>query len=213
MRPRSYARKPTNAHTSSRTHPRAHTYIHPCTHTYARIRAREGNFLTTNLLYSIAKPSSTISPTPFTSIIQSLYNPYPYWHHIGCAICTNHQHLTPIYHPSSNYPPTIQSSLAHLPFIITASHHNEQSIHASYQLYLMYSPIRHPINMTVCYKTLSILYILAASSTTVSHLIQITIFTNPTIIIFIMETVFRTNHQQFPLCIIIHLLIFVMKFI
>ena len=94
MRPRSYARKPTDAHTYSRTHPRTHTYIHPCPHTYARIRAREGNFLTTNLLYSITKPSSIISPTAFTSIIQSLYNPYPYWHHIGCAICTNCQHLT-----------------------------------------------------------------------------------------------------------------------
>ena len=36
---------------------------------------------------------------------------------------------------------------------------------------------------------------------------------NLTIIIFIMETVFRANHQQFQLCIIIHLLIFVMKFV
>ena len=106
MRPRSYARKPTDAHTSSRTHPRAHTYIHPCTHMYASIRAREGNFLTSNLLYSITKPTSIISPTPFISIIQPLYNPYQYWHHIGCAICTNCQHLPLIcytftihYHP------------------------------------------------------------------------------------------------------------------
>ena len=106
MRPRSYARKPTDAHTSSRTHPRTYTYIHPCTHTYARIRAREGNFLTSNLLYSITKPCSIISPAPFTSIIQSLYNPYQYWHHIGCAICTNCRHLTSIIihsKPLSNY--------------------------------------------------------------------------------------------------------------
>ena len=96
MRPRSYARKPTDAHTSSRTHLRTYTYIHPCTHTYARIRAREGNFLTSNLFYSIAKPSSIINPTPFTFIIQSLYNPYQYWHHIGCAICTNYHYLTSI---------------------------------------------------------------------------------------------------------------------
>ena len=115
MRPRSYARSPTDAHTSSRTHPRAHT----CTHTYARIRAREGNFLTTNLLYSIAKPSSIISTTPFTSIIQSLYNPYPYWNHIGCTICTNCQHLTSSathLQQFSNYPPTIYhpSFISHL---------------------------------------------------------------------------------------------------
>ena len=124
MRPRSYARKPTDAYMSSRTHSRTYTYIHPCTHTYARIRAREGNFLTTNLLYSITKPSSIISPTAFTSIIQSLYNPYPHWHHIGCAICTNCQHLSTsvTYLPSirnyllsSNYLPTVsRPSVAHL---------------------------------------------------------------------------------------------------
>ena len=102
MRPRSYARKPTDARMSSRTHPRAHTYIHQCTRVYARIRAREGIFLTTNLLYSIVKPSSIINPSSFTSIIQSLYNPYPYWHHIGCGICTNCHHLSSSnnhYHP------------------------------------------------------------------------------------------------------------------
>ena len=94
MRPRSYARKPTDVHTSSRTHSRTYTYIHPCTHTYARIRAREGIFLTTNLLYNIVKPSSIISPTQFTSIIQPLYNPYQYWHPIGGGICTNYRQLS-----------------------------------------------------------------------------------------------------------------------
>ena len=139
MRPRTCARRPTDAHTSSRTHPRAHTYIHPCTHTYARIRAREGIFLTSNLLYSITKPSSIISPTSFTSIIQSLYNPYQYWHHIGCAICTNcHYLLSSVAHfqPSSNYSPTIQSSLTHLPFIITAVHHLNKPIRISYSIFI-----------------------------------------------------------------------------
>ena len=138
MRPRSYARKPTDAHTSSRTHPRTHTYIYPCTPTYTRIRTREGIFPTTNLLYSIVKPSSIISPTPFTSIIQSLYNPYQYWHHIGCGICINHHHLSSIIihpHPSSNYPPTIQSSLTHISLI---SHSSYLSIisHASYSIFI-----------------------------------------------------------------------------
>ena len=120
MRPRSYARKPTDARMSSRTHPHAHTYIHPCTHTYARIRAREGNFLTTNLLYSIAKPNSIINPSPFTSIVQSLYNPYQYWHHIGCAICTNCQHLPLICYilsSISNHYPTISQLFNHLSVI------------------------------------------------------------------------------------------------
>ena len=119
MRPRSYARKPTDAHTSSRTHLRAHTYIHPCTHMYARIRAREGIFLTTNLLYNIVKPSSIISPTPFTSIIQSLYNPYPYWHHIGCAICTNCQHLS----TSDAHLPSISQLSANYSIICSANSH------------------------------------------------------------------------------------------
>ena len=129
-------------------HPHAHIHIHPCTHTYARIRAREGIFLTTNLSYIIIKPTSIISPTPFTSIIQSLYNPYPYWHHIGSAICTNCQHLSSSVihlHPYTNYPPTIHLSLiSHslLPFpIITNSpstHHisslfNFQSNSSYYQ--------------------------------------------------------------------------------
>ena len=146
MRPRSYARKPTDARMSSRTHPHAHTYIHPCTHTYARIRAREGIFLTTNLLYSIVKPSSIISPTPFTSIIQSLYNPYQYWHHIGCGICTNYHHLSLIYnnlptiHQSFNHLSLISHSLLPLPIITNSSstHHilslsNNQSNSPSYQ--------------------------------------------------------------------------------
>ena len=76
------------------THIRIHTHVHTRTHMYARIRAREGNFLTSNLLYSITKPRSIISPTPFTSIIQSLYNPYQYWHPIGGGICTNYRQLS-----------------------------------------------------------------------------------------------------------------------
>ena len=192
MRPRTCARRPTYAHTSSRTHSRTYTYIHPRTHTYARIRAREGNFLTLNLHYSIVKPSSIISPTPFTSIIQSLYNPYPYWHHIGCDICTNCQHLSSTdthYHPLSsirNYCPTIHRLLIiHSIICLTNSHtlslplhHLKQSIYTSYSIFIWFpfQPTHRPINMSVCYKTLSILYIFRApinnsfSYTTVSHL-------------------------------------------
>ena len=38
MRPCSCARRPTDAHMSSRTHPRTPTYIRPCMHTYAHVR-------------------------------------------------------------------------------------------------------------------------------------------------------------------------------
>ena len=142
MRPCECARKPTDARMSSRTHPPTYTYTHPCAHTYARIRAREGNFLTTNLLYSIVKPTSIISPTPFTSIIQSLYNPYPYWHHIGCGICTNCQHLSPIY----NNLPTIPQPFNHFSLIsqiishLLSIHHLARII---FYLYPMTSPTHH----------------------------------------------------------------------
>ena len=159
MRPRSYARRPTDAHTSSRTHPHAHTYIHPCTHTYARIRAREGIFLTPNLLYNIIKPSSIISATQFTSIIQSLYNPYPYWHHISCAICTNCRHLSLIcytftihYHPfatitqlSANNSIISHSYLINFPLLISL-HHLARII---FYLYPITSPIHQPFHQYV----------------------------------------------------------------
>ena len=126
MRPCGCARKPTDVHTSSRTHSRTYTYIHPRTHVYARIRAREGNFLTPNLLYSIIKPSSIISPTAFTSIIQSLYNPYQCCHYIGCVICTNCHYLSFIY----KHLPTIRrASVTNLPIIITTDHYLELYIH------------------------------------------------------------------------------------
>ena len=127
MRPRSYARKPTDAHTSSRTHPRAHTYIHPCTHTYARIRAREGNFLTPNLLYSITKPSSIISDTihfyyPIT--VQSISILAPHWLYHLYKPLPYVTHLPLIYHPFAIifYLPTIYQLLVTHPSLITLHH-------------------------------------------------------------------------------------------
>ena len=142
MRPRSYARKPTDAHTSSRTHSRTYTYIHPRMHMYARIRAREGNFLTSNLLYSIVKQSSFISPTPFTSIIQSLYNPYQYWNHIGGVICTNCQHLSPIY----NNLPTIPQPFNHFSLISQIISHLLSIHHLARIIFHLY-PISNLTNL------------------------------------------------------------------
>ena len=110
---------------AARTHAslRIYTHVHTRTHVYAHAR---GIFLTTNLLYSIAKPSSIISPTPFTSIIQSLYNPYQCCHYIGCVICTNCHYLSFIY----KHLPTIRrASVTNLPIIITTDHYLELYIH------------------------------------------------------------------------------------
>ena len=142
MRPRSYARKPTDAHTSSRTHPRAHTYIRPCTHVYALIRAREGNFLTANLLYTLSNRIQ--SSIRHHSLLLS--NHCTIHIHIGTPLAAASvqttvicQHLTSIIihsEPLSNYPPTINHPFNHLfsqlSYIITTDHHLKQSIHTSY---------------------------------------------------------------------------------
>ena len=137
---------------------------------------------------------------------RNLYKPssfvthFPLIYHSLSHIYIN---LQTIYH-SFNHP-FIHLSLISYSFPISS--YLSTISHASYSIFIRFTfqPTVHPINMSVCYKSLSILYILAALPyTTVSHLIQITISINQTIIIFIMETVFRANHQQFPLCIIIH---------
>ena len=185
MRPRSYARKPTDAHTSSRTHSRTYTYIHPRMHMYARIRAREGNFLTSNLLYSITKPRSIISlehaPSQGHLSFQQhsllLFNRRTICIHIGTTLAAPSVqtvvicHLSDIhYHPlaivsqlSANYPPLISYSYQ---FIITPTHH---LTHIIFHLYLISNSTHHPINMSVCYKTLLILYIFAAFSSAFSY--------------------------------------------
>ena len=82
----------------------------------------------------------------------------------------------------SNYPPTINHPFNHLfsqfPYIITVSHYNEQPIYISYSIFIWFpfQPTHHPINMSVYYKTLLILYIFRApinnsfSYMAVSHL-------------------------------------------
>ena len=104
MRPRSYARKPTDAHTSSRTHPHAHTYIHPCTHVYAH--AKEFFW---QQICSTALSNRVPSSVRHHSLLLS--NHCTIHIHIGatidCSICTNYHHLSLIYQLSSNYPPRI----------------------------------------------------------------------------------------------------------
>ena len=113
MRPCTCARRPTDTHTSSRT----------------RSRAREGNFLTTNLLYSIVKPSSIITPTLFTSIIQitvqSISILAPHWlRHLyklslSDIICRQFTNYLPTIRPPSNHLSLISHSLS--PFSIISS--------------------------------------------------------------------------------------------
>ena len=62
----------------------------------------------------------------------------------------------------THLPSTFQLSANHLSFIshlLISIHH---LAHIIFHLYLMSNSTHHPINMSVCYKTLSILYILAA---------------------------------------------------
>lgn len=127
-------------HIRPAAHTHAHIHIYTHIHTYARIRAREGNFLTPNLLYSITKPSSIISPTAITSIIQSLYNPYPYWHHHRYIICTKHQNLsssTIHYHPFGTI---FQLSTNHLTSISYSSpiHYHYRPSSYTYSIFIQF---------------------------------------------------------------------------
>ena len=215
MRPCSCARRPTDAHMSSRTHPRTPTYIHPCTRTYARIRAREEVFW--QQICFTALPNRVPSSVRHHSFILSnrciirihidatLAAPSVQTVIICHSFSTNLPFIITHLHQSPNYLPFIHLSLISYSFPISS--YLSTISHASYSIFIRFpfQPTDHPINMSVCYKSLSILYILSALPyTAVSHLIQISISINPTIIILIMETVFRANHQKFPLCIIIH---------
>ena len=137
------------ANPRTRICPAAHTHAHIHIYTHVRTYTRtRRNFSDNKSALQHCQTEFIINPTPFTSIIQSLYNPYPYWHHIGCDICTNCQHLSSSVihlHPSTNYPPTIHLSLiSHsllpLPIITNSpsTHHisslfNFQSNSSSYQ--------------------------------------------------------------------------------
>lgn len=196
MCPCTYARRPTDAHTSSRTHPRTHTYIHPYTHvrTYTRTRRKFSDTKSALQHYQTEfhhQSDSNHFYYPITVQSVSILAP-PSIHYLYKAsesviiyytLSSIRNHLPTIYQPSDIYLLLISHSLS-LPTIILHLFH----------LYPISSLItHHPINMSVCYKTLSILYILVAlSSMRVSHLSSPYLFT---IIIFIMETVFRANRQ------------------
>ena len=145
------------AHT--RAHIHIYTHARTCTHVYAHAKEIFWHQICFTAL-SNQVPSSVRQHSLLLSNHCTIHI------HIGTTLAVPSvqtvniwHHLLHIYHPSSNYPPTIHSSLAHIPFIITAVHHRT---HIIFYLYLMSSPTHHLINMSVCYKTLSILYISSA---------------------------------------------------
>ena len=139
MRPRSYARKPTDTHTSRRTPPRAYTYTPMYTHVRTYTRTRRNFSDNKSVLHHYQTDFHHQSDTihfyyPIT--VQSIPILAPHWQrHLyklstSVIICYT---FTSIYQLSTNH-----SSLTHLPFIITVSHHNEQSIHASYLIFIQF---------------------------------------------------------------------------
>ena len=152
------------AQTHGRAYVQPHTPTHPYVYTpmYARIRT----YTRTRRKFSDIKSTLQHCQTEFHHQSDSIHFYYPkrctIRIHIGTTLAAASVQTVSIWHHLPliyNYPPTIQSSVSHLPFIITTSHHPTYII---FYLYLIYSPTHHPINMSVCYKTLSILYILAA---------------------------------------------------
>ena len=170
MRPCGCARKPTDARMSSRTHPHTYTYIHPCTHVFAH--AKE---IFWQQICFTALPNRV--PSSFQQHSLLLFNRHTICIHIGTTLAAPSVqtvvicHLSDIhYHPlaivsqlSANYPPLISYSYQ---FIITPTHH---LTHIIFHLYLISNSTHHPINMSVCYKTLLILYIFPAFSSAFSY--------------------------------------------
>ena len=144
----------------------------------------------------------------------------PHWLRNLYKLSTFVTHFPPIYNnlPTISKPFIIYSLICRLSPIYYHCRPLSWTIHIHIIFIFIKFQVRptHHINMSVCYKTISILYILATFST--PPLLSRTnrlLVSSPYLIhfIFIMEIVFRPNHQQFQLCIIIHLLIFVIKFI
>ena len=100
--------------------------------------------------------------------VQSISILAPHWlRHLYKLSAFCHSSVTYLHH-SSIYLSTIHlfnHLYSHLTFIITTTHH---LAHIIFHLYLMSIPTYHPINMPVCYKTLSILHILTAFSSAFS---------------------------------------------
>ena len=195
------------------THAHIRIYTHVRTYTRTRRKFSDTKSALQHCQTEFHHQSDTIH-FYYPIAVQSISMLAPHWlHHLyklSATIVIWHP-LSSVFQLSANNSIISRSSL-----IYYHCRPSSRTVHPRiiFYLYPITTPTHHLINMSVCYKTLSILYILAAfSSMAVSHLIQITCFTNPTIIIFIMETVIWFNHLQSPLCIIIHLLIFVMKFI
>ena len=149
------------AHTHAHIH--IYTHVRTCTHVYAHAKEIFWHQICSTAL-SNRVPSSVRRHSLLLSNHCTIHI------HIGTTLAALSVqtvvicHLSDIhYHPlaivsqlSANYPPLISYSYQ---FIITTTHHLARII---FYLYLISIPTHHPINMSVCYKTLSILYILAA---------------------------------------------------
>ena len=185
MRSCSCARRPTDAHMSSRTHPRTPyvytpMYAHVCTYTRTRENCSDIKICSTALSNRV--PSSVRHHSLLLS------NHCTIRIHIGTTLAAQSVQTVSICHLFStnlpfisNYLPTIHQLFINLSLISHLLSLPPINSHISYSICIWFQvqPTHHHINMSVCYKTLAILYILADfssafSSTTVSHLIQIT---------------------------------------
>ena len=151
------------ANPRTRIRPAAHTHAHIHIYTHVRTYSR------TRRKFSDNKSALQHCQTEFHHHSNSIH----FYYSIAVqsvqtvVIC----HLSDIhYHPlaivsqlSANYPPLISYSYQ---FIITPTHH---LTHIIFHLYLISNSTHHPINMSVCYKTLLILYIFAAFSSAFSY--------------------------------------------
>ena len=197
-------------HTSTRTY--IYTPTHARVRTYTRTRRKFSDNESALQYYQTEFHHQSVSIHFYCPMaVQSVSTLAPHWLRHLYKPSASVTHLPSI----NNHCPTIRQQFNHLlsqlSYIITTDHH---LTHIIFHLYIMSSP--NHLTVLSIYQYVIKLYqfsIYLPRSHLLSHIQQISVPSTYTIIIFIMETVFRPNYQQTLLCIIIHLLIFVMKFV
>lgn len=138
MRPRSYERRPTDAHTSSRTHLR--------TYTRTRRKFSDNKSALQHCQTEFNHQSDTIH-FYYPIAVQSIFILTPHWLRHLYKLSISVTHLPSI----SNYLPTIQSSLTHLPNYSHLLSLPPIISHASYTIFIRFlsQPLTSP-SFSIC---------------------------------------------------------------
>ena len=162
------------------THPYVYTPMYAHVHTYTRTRKKFSDIKSAlqHCQTELYHQSDSIH-FYYPIAVQSISILAPHWLHTLYKLSSFVTHFPPIYNnlPTISKPFIIYSLICRLSPIYYHCRPLSWTIHIHIIFIFIKFQVRptHHINMSVCYKTISILYILAALPyTAVSHLIQIT---------------------------------------